>query len=202
MPQAAIEQFCHIRRMRDERFQHEIAVIMPGEYFVSQNPMVVYTVLGSCISVCVHDPILNIGGMNHFMLPTPNGNSKNDSWGKSARYGSYAMELLINEIMKRGGNRNRLVVKVFGGARIYEGTSDVGANNSSWVMDYLNREGLVPVKADIGDIYPRKIYYFTESGRVLLKRIEKIKNRTIFEREERYQKALHKQRLEGEVTLF
>ncbi len=196
------EHFGHIRRMRDERFPHEIAVIMPGEYFVSRDQIIIYTVLGSCISVCIRDPILNIGGMNHFMLPAPNGNGKDDSWGKSARYGSYAMELLINDIMKMGGHRNRFEVKVFGGAKIYKGANDVGANNTSWVMDYLGMEGLMPDKVDVGDIYPRKIYYFTESGKVLLKRIEKIKNRTIFEREKQYQKVLQTQKAEGEVTLF
>ncbi|MFY9269846.1 MAG: hypothetical protein WAO55_08895, partial [Candidatus Manganitrophaceae bacterium] len=99
--EAPNESFNHIRRMRDARFPHEIAVIMPGEYFVSDEPMVVYTVLGSCISVCIRDPLINVGGMNHFMLPAPRGNSGHDSWGESARYGSYAMELLVNEILKR-----------------------------------------------------------------------------------------------------
>jgi chemotaxis protein CheD len=188
--------------MCDPRFPHEIAVIMPGEYFVSRNAMIVYTVLGSCISVCLRDTVLGIGGMNHFMLPAPNGHSQNDSWGRSARYGSYAMELLINEIMKQGGKRDRFEVKVFGGAKIYEGKNDVGASNTAWVIEYLGREGLVPVKVDVGDRYPRKIYYFTESGRVLLKRIKKIKTRTVFEREEEYKKSLYMQKTDGEITLF
>lgn len=197
-----IEKFRHIRRMLDERFPHEIAVIMPGEYFISESPMVIYTVLGSCISVCIRDPIMKIGGMNHFMLPAPNGNGHSDSWGRSARYGSFAMELLINGIMKRGGQRNRFEVKIFGGARIYEGTNDVGAKNAAWVTDYLALEGFKPIKVDVGDVHPRKIYYFTVSGRVLLKRIERIKNRTIYEREEQYQEAMRRQKMEGDVTLF
>src|SRR6185437_8629580 len=88
------DHFAHIRRMRDSRFPHEIAAILPGEFFVSPDPMIVYTVLGSCVSACVRDPVAGVGGMNHFMLPKPK-DVGNDSWGESTRYGSYAMESLI-----------------------------------------------------------------------------------------------------------
>lgn len=91
------EHFSHIRRMRDQRFPYEIATILPGEFFVSREPMVVYTVLGSCISACIRDPIAQVGGMNHFMLPAPKVHQSGDSWGgESTRYGSFAMEQLIN----------------------------------------------------------------------------------------------------------
>lgn len=193
--------FAHIRRMADTRFPHEVAVIMPGEYFVSDEPMVVYTVLGSCVSACIRDPIEKIGGMNHFMLPQPNGDGQHDSWGESARYGSYAMELLINEILKRGGRKERLEVKIFGGGKIYDGNNDIGAGNANWVLDYLQREGLPPVTVNIGDVFPRKVYFFTESGRVLMKKIERIKNRTIFDREAQYQETF-KRKKEEDVILF
>jgi chemotaxis protein CheD len=196
------DRFSHVRRVRDERFPHEIASILPGEYFVSREPMIVYTVLGSCVSVCVRDPLLSIGGMNHFMLPVPRGDGRADSWGESARYGCYAMELLINGILKCGGHKDRLEVKVFGGGRIYEGGMDIGALNATWVLEYLERDGLRPVTADLGGTYPRKVYYFTESGRVLLKKIERIKNRTIFEREEQYQATLRERQSDSNVTLF
>lgn len=194
-----LEQFGHIRRTRDERFPYEIASIMPGEYFVCLDEMIIYTVLGSCVSVCIRDPLLNIGGMNHFMLPKPNGNS---TWEMSTRYGCYAMELLINEIMKRGGDKKRFEVKVFGGAKMYDCANDIGGYNISWITEYLNREGLRPVKADVGGTRPRKIYYFTFSGKVLMKKIERIKNQTILEREEQYQEALHKRKEEGEVVFL
>src|SRR5262245_10217373 len=102
-PDASGDVFAHIRRMRDNRFPYEIASILPGEFFVSREPMVVYTVLGSCISACIRDPIIGVGGMNHFMLPEPKEGGRGDSWGESTRYGSFAMESLINEILKRGG---------------------------------------------------------------------------------------------------
>jgi len=194
--------FGHIRRMRDMRFPHEIAVIMPGEYFVSQEPMVVYTVLGSCISVCIRDAVAKIGGMNHFMLAVPANNIGHDHWGASARYGSYAMEVLVNELLIRGGHKSRLEVKVFGGGKIYEGMNDVGAQNAAWALEYLDREGIRPIKADIGDVCPRKVYYFTESGRVLVKKLDPVQRQAIAKEEERYQQALVQESKAGDVTLF
>lgn len=196
-------RFDHVRRMRDGRFPYEIAAILPGEFFVSKDPMIVYTVLGSCISACIRDPVIGVGGMNHFMLPEPT-DVATDSWGESTRYGSFAMESLINEILKRGGVKSRLEVKVFGGGRIYEGNVDIGARNVEWVLNFLKVEGLTPVKADLGDVFPRKIYYFTDSGRVLVKKIERLKNRTIMEREQAYAVKIRTtpQEAADAVTLF
>jgi chemotaxis protein CheD len=203
MPQIDTDQFSHVRRMRDNRFPHEIASILPGEFFVSRDPMIVYTVLGSCISACIRDPIAGVGGMNHFMLPEPK-EGGSDSWGESTRYGSYAMESLINEILKRGGLKSRLEIKLFGAGKIYESNIDVGANNAKWVIGYLKSEGLATVKSDLGDVFPRKVYYFTDSGRVLMKRIERVKNRTIFERENQYAAQIkqREQQPAEDVTLF
>jgi len=199
------DQFAHVRRMRDDRFPHEIAAILPGEFFVSDVPMIVYTVLGSCVSACICDPIAGVGGMNHFMLPLPTGGPSNDSWGgESTRYGSFAMEQLINGILKRGGLRNRLEVKLFGAGKIYEGNIDVGICNSEWVRLYLKEEGFPVVSSDLGDEFPRKVYYFTASGRVLMKKIKKLKNDTIIERESKYEYRLWNNRdtQQGDVTLF
>lgn len=203
MSRGGADPFGHIRRLRDARFPHEIAAILPGEFFVSASPMIVYTVLGSCISACIRDPVVGVGGMNHFMLPKPK-EGGNDSWGESARYGSYAMESLINEILKQGGMKSRLEVKLFGAGKIYEGKIDVGARNAEWVLGFLKTEGLRPVKSDLGDVCPRKVYYFTESGRVLMKKIERLKNKTILDREEEYATKIRavEQPVEEDVTLF
>lgn len=195
-------EFAHIRRLRDRRFPYEIASILPGEFFVSREPMIVYTVLGSCVSACIRDPIAGVGGMNHFMLPAPQGEDNRDSWGESIRYGSYAMERLINEIMKRGGLKHRLEVKLFGGGNIHGGHFPVGATNAQWALDYMKAEGLAPITTELGGVHPRKIYYFTESGRVLMKRIERLKNGTILEREAEYRKQLERERDRSDVTLF
>jgi chemotaxis protein CheD len=197
------DQFSHIRRMKDSRFPHEIASILPGEFFVSKEPMVVYTVLGSCISACIRDPFTGVGGMNHFMLPKPK-EGGGDSWGESTRYGSFAMETLINEILKRGGLKSRLEIKLFGAGKIYDGNIDVGANNAKWVIEFLQSEGLTSIKTDLGDVFPRKVYYFTESGRVLVKKLERVKNRTILDRETEYAEKIKQkeQQPEEDVTLF
>lgn len=197
------DEFPHIRRMQTPGCPHEIAAILPGQFFVSDNEMIVYTVLGSCISVCIRDPVAKVGGMNHFMLPAPkNDEARTDAWGESGRYGSYAMELLINEILKRGGLKQRFEVKVFGGGKIYDSNVDVGANNAAWVSKYLANEGLTLVSRDVGGAWPRKIYYFTDSGRVLMKKIRRLKNQTIFEREEQYEHVLLDEPKPNNVTLF
>ena len=205
MPAIDTETFSHIRRMHDRRFPYEIACILPGEFFVSREPMVVYTVLGSCISAWIRDPIVGVGGMNHFMLPAPKEHQSGDSWGgESTRYGSFAMEQLINEILKRGGVKHRLEIKLFGAGRIYEGNIDVGARNTEWVLQFLKTEGYSIAKSDLGDVFPRKVYYFTDSGRVLMKKIERVKNRTIYERETAYQHRIEEEPTtqQSDITLF
>ena len=204
MPVVDTEHFSHIRRMSDQRFPHEIASILPGEFFVSGAPMVVYTVLGSCISACIRDPFAGVGGMNHFMLPEPNEHRSGDAWGgESTRYGSFAMEQLINGILKRGGMKHRLEVKLFGAGRIYEGNIDVGARNIEWVLHYLKDEGFAVAKSDLGGVFPRKVYYYTDSGRVLLKKIDRVKNTTIYDRETAYSRHLkQEEQQQSDVTLF
>ena len=117
------------------------------------------------------------------------------------------MELLINGIIKCGGQKRRFETKVFGGAKMFEGSKDIGAENASWVMHYLDREGLHPSVSDVGESHPRKIYYYTETGRVLMKRIMRIKNRTLLDREKQYEERLDKEMHDPklhkkDVTLF
>ncbi|MEX2493406.1 MAG: hypothetical protein WD425_16765 [Nitrospirales bacterium] len=198
----SLMEFGHIRRMQDTRFPYEVAVILPGEYFVSEEPKVVYTVLGSCISVCLRDPFVNVGGMNHFMLAAPSNNEGHDNWADSGRYGSFAMEMLINEILNRGGKKNRLEAKVFGGGKIYDGTIDIGAKNAAWALDYLEREGVPLLKANVGDVCPRKVYFFTDSGKVLLKKLDRVVAQSIAVEEGQYQAKLQQAPVQSEVTLF
>ncbi len=202
MSSTGLMEFGHIRRMQDTRFPYEVAVILPGEYFVSQEPKVVYTVLGSCISVCLRDPLVSIGGMNHFMLAAPSSEGGQDSWADSGRYGSFAMEMLINEILKRGGKKNRLEAKVFGGGKIYDGAMDIGAKNAAWALDYLEREGVPLLKANVGDVCPRKVYFFTDSGKVLLKKLDRVVAKAIAEEEGQYQRKLQHAPVQSDVTIF
>jgi chemotaxis protein CheD len=158
------------RRRRHHRFpDHEVVTLFPGEYFVSDKPVVLSTLLGSCVAVCMRDPNAGVGGMNHFMLPAPGHSASSGAWSVKTRYGSYAIETLINGILKYGGHRNRLEVKVFGGAKLYEGGGDIGASNAQWVLEYLDREGLRPIASDLGKDYARSVYFYTDTGRVLMK---------------------------------
>ncbi len=196
--------FSDIRMVVDGRFPHKVAQVLPGQYFASKDPMIIYTILGSCISACVNDPVAKVGGINHFMLAKPQKKGgRKDSWGESARYGNYAMELLLNEIMKLGGIKKRMEVKIFGGAKLYESSQNVGQGNAEWVLNYLETEGFNIVKRDVGDIYPRKIYYYTETGRILMKKIMRMRNKTILVREEEYKKSLiEKKERDDDVILF
>ena len=202
MGSEGVMEFGHIRRMTDTRFPYEVAVILPGEYFVSREPKVVYTVLGSCISVCLRDPLAGVGGMNHFMLAAPSSENALDRWVDTGRYGSFAMEMLMNEIFKRGGRKDRLEAKVFGGGKIYDGTIDIGAKNAAWALDFLEQEGISPLKADVGDLCPRKVYYFTDSGKVLLKKLDRVVANAIAQEEGQYREKLQRAPAQSDVTLF
>jgi len=199
---ASLMEFGHIRRIQDTRFPYEVAVILPGEYFVSEEPKVVYTILGSCISVCLRDPFAKVGGMNHFMLAAPSNTEGHDNWSDSGRYGSFAMEMLINEILQRGGMKKRLEAKVFGGGKIYDGNIDIGAKNAAWALDYLEREDIPLMKANVGDVCPRKVYFFTDSGKVLLKKLDRVVADTIVQEEGQYRAKLQQAPVQSEVTLF
>jgi chemotaxis protein CheD len=150
----------------DQHFGYNAAKVLPGEYFVSNEDIVIMTVLGSCIAACVWDSRLRIGGMNHFMLPEGGGDT-------SGRYGSYAMELLINELVKMGSSREYMQAKVFGGGAVISGftTMNVGERNTKFVLDYLATERIPVVSKDVLDIYPRKVVFFPVSGKAMVKRL-------------------------------
>ena len=188
-------------RYFDRKFGLEAAKILPGEYFVSSAEALLVTVLGSCVAACIRDVDSGIGGMNHFMLPDDGGKS---SAGSSARYGTYAMEVLINHLLKLGARRNRLEAKVFGGGAVMASlaSSNVGARNAEFVLDFLKTEKIPIVAKDLLDSYPRKVYYFPHSGRVLVKKLHRVHNDTLFSRESDFKSRLSSSSLEGDVELF
>lgn len=188
-------------RYFDRKFGLEAAKILPGEYFVSAEEALLVTVLGSCVAACIRDVDSGIGGMNHFMLPDDGGKS---TAGSSARYGTYAMEVLINHLLKLGARRNRMEAKVFGGGAVMASlaSSNVGARNAEFVLDFLKTEKIPIVAKDLLDSYPRKVYYFPHSGRVLVKKLHRVHNDTLFSRESDYKSRLSSSSLEGDVELF
>ena len=152
----------------EAHFQSDAVKILPGEYFVFSEDLLIMTTLGSCIAVCLWDRVAKVGGMNHFMLPDSGGNGQD-----SGRYGSYAMELLINELMKLGASRMTMEAKVFGGGAVISGmnTINVGERNTTFVMDYLKTERIPVVSKDVLDIYPRKVCFLPHSGKAMVKRL-------------------------------
>jgi chemotaxis protein CheD len=156
----------------DRDFRVEAVKILPGEYHAASGTVGMATVLGSCVSTCLWDPERRIGGMNHFMLPGDNGSSGSPVT-KSARFGVYAMELLINDMLKMGADRRRLVAKVFGGGHVLLGfgSLDVGARNCEFVLEFLEVEGIPVVAQDLLDSYARKVHFSPRDGKVLLKKL-------------------------------
>ncbi|MDQ6968112.1 MAG: chemoreceptor glutamine deamidase CheD [Mariprofundaceae bacterium] len=197
--------FEHINTYFDSQHNIETAKLLPGDYYVTSSTEAVVTVLGSCVSACVRDRVFGIGGMNHFMLPIHEGDRNNWRGGvvdNITRFGNYAMEHLINDILSNGGMRKNLEVKVFGGGRIIKGMSDIGACNARFVLDYLKEEGLSVVSQDLNGDQPRKIYYFPKTGRVLMKKLASLHNDTLVKREEKYFNHIENAPVGGEVDLF
>lgn len=201
---AAASGFGHINRYWDRQNQVWAAKILPGQLYVTGVcEEVICTTLGSCVSACIRDPKTGIGGMNHFMLPIKDGHSSEDWMDQATRYGSYAMEHLINEIMKAGGNRNNLEMKVTGGARVIQSMSNmVGQRNIDFVLNYAEVEGITVISQDLGDIYPRKVMYYPTTGRLRVKKLRSLHNDTLIQREENYVHELEAGPVAGDVELF
>ncbi len=201
-----LKGFSHIKRYWDKTHGQYAAKILPGEFYVTTHDEMIVTVLGSCISACVRDKVFGIGGMNHFMLPMSAVNSQHDpesKWSSEAtRYGNFAMEALINEVLKNGGRRENLEIKVFGGGRILENKTDVGDKNIQFVREFIHTEGLKLIAEDLGDIYPRKVHYFPVTGKVKMKKLRALHNNTVVEREKKYIDSLESAPIAGEIDLF
>jgi len=187
----------------DRTHNMEAAKLLPGEYYATGRDMLLVTVLGSCIAACVRDRHLGIGGMNHFMLPEA-GEHADAVVSASARYGNYAMEMLINQLVKLGARRHCLEAKVFGGGNVLPGltVANVGQRNAEFVLQYLATEGIPVLAQDLVDVYPRKVYYFPKTGKVRVKKLREMHNDTILERERVYGSRLSRSDIQGEVELF
>ena len=135
-----------------------------GEHLVtSDRDVVLSTVLGSCVAMCLRDPVAGVGGMNHFLLPEGAGAGTD----AGRRYGAYAMELLINDVLKAGGRRDRLEAKLFGGGRMFDSLKDVGASNADFAERFLADEGIPVVGASLRGAGGRRVHYWPVTGRAL-----------------------------------
>lgn len=161
----------------DQGFQRNCVKLLPGEYYVSDEDMILTTVLGSCIAACLWDSRARVGGMNHFMLP------EGGSTDRSGRYGAYAMEILINELLQRGARREALQAKVFGGGRVLRSSANIGERNAVFVREYLATERIPLVSEDMLDVHPRKVVFFPLSGKAMVKRLVHVRGQVLAARE-------------------
>ena len=183
----------------DTQLQTYAIRLLPADYLATDLPLALVTLLGSCVAACLYDPIAAVGGMNHFMLP---GDDTGD--GNSARYGANAMELLINDLLKRGARRARLQAKVFGGGNVLSGfhSDPIGTRNARFILEYLRAED-IPVRAqDLGDIHARKVGFFPQTGRTLVKRLPSTRDDAIVVAERALYGRLAKAPATGSVELF
>ncbi|HTT39595.1 MAG TPA: chemoreceptor glutamine deamidase CheD [Burkholderiales bacterium] len=186
----------------DARLNTEVAKIFPGQYFVTDRDIVLLTVLGSCVAACIRDATAGIAGMNHFLLPESAGDLGPAS--RSARYGTHAMEVLINQLIQQGARKQSMEAKVFGGGNMLPDLrlSAIGESNARFIVDYLSKEGIRVAASDLLDQCARKIYFFPATGRVLVKKLRQLQNDTVLAREQDYRQQLNRTEVSGGVELF
>ena len=195
-PQRGFESLPH---HWDHSAQSWIVQILPGDYYVTNGEEIISTVLGSCVSTCIRDPQTGWAGLNHFMLPQDP--SAQDA-GRSLRYGCFAVERVINELLKRGAQRERLEVKVMGGGQVIASMSDVGMSNVKFVREYLRDEGIPIAVEDVGGRVARRLRYYPRSGKVLIKHLPMREAAGVVAEERDFSKRLEQKPIAGEVELF
>lgn len=189
----------------DKKFNKKVVYIAPGEYYSTDNDIIIQTLLGSCISVCLFSDVTNFVGMNHFMLPTTS-DVDNFTLTSSGRYGMYAMEVLINSFLKKGIKKKMLKAKVFGGGNVIEVTrlhDGIASNNIKFIINYLDKENIPILSSHLGGSKARKILFFTHSKKVLLKEISESETRLAVRDEKKYQtKIVKEEKKHNNIFLF
>jgi len=196
-----VDYFQGNQRVFDTRENIHIVKIFAGDWYVStQNNEMMATVLGSCVSACIRDPVTRIGGMNHFLLPGDG--QVSSEHGDAARYGTFAMENLINGIMKSGGRKDRLEIKVFGGGNVINNSSHVGSRNAEFIRNFLKKEGFKIAAEDLEGNYPRRVHYYPYTGKVMMRVLKRKEDMVVVEVEARYNEQINVKPLEGNIELF
>jgi len=191
-----------VRRYRDPRFDAIAVKVFPGEHYVTADAdEMLVTILGSCVSACIRDPLANVGGMNHFMLPESGGLGW-DTASASMRYGNVAMERLINDVLSRGGSRQRLEIKVFGGGNVMRGTTNIGHRNAEFVESYLSAENLPIAAHHLRGNLPRRIHYFPATGKVMLLELQRTEEEAVVRSESDYKSKIQVEPVAGSAELF
>lgn len=200
MTAQAQNQLAGRRTYWDAKVGSNATIVLPGEHLVSdQKDLALVTLLGSCVAACIRDKVTGVGGLNHFLLPDDKGGGSG-----SARYGTNAMEMLINDILKRGGSKSRLEAKVFGAGNVIDTTAKetVGDRNAHFVTDYLRREGIDIAASDLGGTRARRVFYFPTTGRAAVLRLEPSDVRAVREAEMKLKAKVEVAPKAGGVELF
>lgn len=189
---SAVQAALASRRMFDGRLGYDVVKLLPNEYFVTAENIGLSTVLGSCVAACIRDGEAGVGGMNHFMLPGDDDSELNRPVSVSMRYGAFAMEVLINELLKAGARRERLEAKVFGGGAVLDQMKqmNIGERNADFVLKYLETERIPVLAQDLKSDYARRIVYFPRTGEVRMRRLTKQRNEQLGQRELELQGSL------------
>lgn len=189
------------KRVFDPGTGKHVIKIFSGDFYVSTQPNeMLATILGSCVAACIRDPITGIGGMNHFLLP---GDGKVTAGASdAARYGVFAMESLINGILKAGGRKDRLEVKVFGGGNVINNSARIGSKNAAFIRDFLKREGFRIAAEDLEGDQPRRVHYYPDTGKVMMRRLNRKEDMLVVEEEARYTREIAAKPVEGDIDLF
>lgn len=146
--------------------------VMQGEYEVSGDPtLVLTTILGSCIACCLFDPAAQIGGMNHFLLAAPP-NARQGLGDDAKRYGLYAMELLVNQMIKQGAARATMRAHLYGGANLLSGMRAIGTENARFAEGFLKADGIRLVRSDTGGVQARRLDLQPATGRVRCRSVQ------------------------------
>ena len=197
-------EFSHLHKYWHSGHNKVGVRVNAGEYYVSGEDEVIQTVLGSCISVCVHDPVNRIGGMNHFLLPHDEGGhrlSNSDPAGYRTRYGATAMEHLFNSVFKLGSAREQLQIKIFGGGNVLPTTMQIGALNATFARDYLTREGLTVVADDVEGPWSREVRFLPQTGDAFVRRLA-ADDDEIRRNETRYLEQVSRTKSDDDIELF
>ncbi|MCC6779798.1 MAG: chemoreceptor glutamine deamidase CheD [Hyphomicrobiales bacterium] len=189
-------------RFFDSALAAWVVKVLPGEFYITErSDEVIATILGSCVAACIRDPRLGIGGMNHFMLA----HSRTGKWGSdvnSTRFGNFAMEKLINELVKAGCSRDRFEIKLFGGGNVIDTKNAVGTDNAEFALKYLADEGLPCAAQDLGGPYPRRILYNPTTGKVTRRLLTGVDRDTAMREEAAYESEINSGNKSGNIQLF
>lgn len=195
------EYFHGKKRFFNKAYGVNVVKVFAGEWVVSnKEDEMLATVLGSCISACIRDPVAKVGGMNHFLLP---GDEHSDAQASdAARYGVNAMESLINGLLKSGAQKHRLELKIFGGGNVTQSSAKIGSKNAKFIREFLRAEGYRIASEDLEGEHPRSLHYYPVNGKVMMRKLRRQEDMVVVQEEAKYQRQINVKPIEGDIELF